>query len=271
MFENNEQRRTLGREIWRTLGFGLGAFLSTILGIAIVFQLGDRGPERTQADPDEYPISAPADIPTSAPEGPVASLVGPSITDPSASRIQASISQYSNADDGTGSWDSLELDAERLRLLHAAQELDVQQMLDDLDATVIESADGTVLTVREIRAMHEQQRRDLETAYDAEVVIPGRADGSPPLTVADLRATHAIQEEAILAASAADEVIIAGGSANGGANLTRAEIAALHQSQRAGSDSDQVMRDYAVPVGKDGGYTWTVDQLRQLHESQRPE
>ncbi len=169
-----------------------------------------------------------------------------------------------------GQYDLLGLSAEEVKLLHARQQHEVEQMLGDLDAIVIgsENGDGKGITVRELRILQEQQEREFESAYDGEVVIPAGRDGTAALTVADLKTIHKEQEKELETTDSPDDIVIAR-SVNGTVDLTRAEIAALHERERLTLESDTgPTYDYPTPVPEGGSSYLTVEELRELHKSQ---
>lgn len=158
--------------------------------------------------------------------------------------------------------------AEEVKLLHARQLRDVEQTLGDLDAIVIENADGRGITVRELRSMHERQESNSESVFEGEVVISSGADTSAALTVADLRRIHKEQGKEVGATDFRDEIVISR-SVDGIGDLTGTDIEALHEREHLTSQSDtRSTNDYPAPVPEGGSSYLTVDELRELHKSQ---
>ena len=65
-----------------------------------------------------------------------------------------------------------------------------------------------------------------------------------------------------------DEIVIAG-SVNGAVDLTRGEIAALHERERLTLERDtELTHSYQAPVPDGGSSKLTVGELRALHKRQ---
>lgn len=204
-----------------------------------------------------------------------ASLVESGVRQIESNRRAERSSQLSSTDEHIvdGQYDAPGFSEEDVKLLHARQQSDVEQMLSDLDAIVIESenGDGRGITVRELQSLHEQQERNLESVFEDEVVIPAGADNSAALTVADLRAFHEGQGKELGATDFGGEIVISR-SVDGTGDLTGAEIVALHERERVTSQSDTgSMNDNPAPVPDVGSSYLTVDELRGLHRSQSQE
>ena len=170
-----------------------------------------------------------------------------------------------------GAYGLLGLSPDEIRILHARQQREVEQMLGDLDAVVIEPAndDDLGMTLRELRALHEHQESDMQSAdYGEEIAIPAGDDGSPARSVSELRAMHERQEQNIQTINDADEIVIPG-SEDGSGGISRADLTALHKRQsNALKNSADLLDKYAAPLPQEGNSYLTVEELRGLHKSQ---
>jgi len=191
----------------------------------------------------------------------------------SVARSEGTVWVYAPADGsaaGSGQMPAAPLLPDQIRLLHATQQQEVEQMLSDLGAVVIEPAQGggRPITLGELRSRHEQQERALESAHDDEIAIPSRSDGSPALTVGDLRGLHERQNLALAENANSDDMVIFGPDA-GTLGMTRSEVEALHERQRGTiAAPTDVMAEYPALMLEGGSYQGTVDQLLELHRTQ---
>ena len=170
-------------------------------------------------------------------------------------------SYAASATDGT-------TDGESIREMHKFQALEIDAMLSNLDAVVIETEDGKKITAREVRQLHASQN-DVSGQYDTtEVVIPADENGSPAMTVADVLSLHKEQRRIRLSKDTGSEVVTITGE-SGDAELTVAQVRDLHRQQSTSSEdpAGAAAPLPELPVWPDGDFT-TVDEIKALHEQQ---
>ena len=249
----------------------LAVCCAIVVGAYLAGRASDKSVTPTEVAPSDEVVNSAATGPVNSPDSLGSRERGSVRLLASDADAEASSSRLSSPDDPVdyAHYDVPGFSVEEVKLLHARQEYEMKQMLGDLDAAVIESdnGDGTGITVRELRSMHEQQQeRNLTSAFEGEVVIPAGVDNISALTVADLRAMHEKQEKEVKALASPDEIAIAG-SVDGTGDLTKAEIAALHERERIALANGS-RTDYPAPVPEAGSPHLTVEEVRNLHQSQ---
>ena len=93
------------------------------------------------------------------------------------------------------------------------------------------------------------------------------SDGTPERTLADLRSMHTAQQREIEARASMDEIVISD-YVNGPVSWTQEDIALLHERQRSGANRDVNFTDEFPAPYDEGTMPLSMDQLRELHESQ---
>lgn len=167
-----------------------------------------------------------------------------------------------------GKEDLLTLSPEEIKLLHARQQLELEQMLNDTDAIALQAtSDGEPgMTVREILALHEKQKSEASAADRSnEIVIPAGDDGTPALSVSALRDIHDRQQVEFAANGNAEEIVIEA-TTSGAGPMTRADLQALHARQRSMIDGRaDAQQQFVAPLPEAGDPYLTVNDVQEMH------
>lgn len=261
MLEHSARKPT-GLENWKPVA--VMACCVIAVGFYLAGRESDKAVTPPEAEPSDQVVHSGADDTTTSTNSIVSSVPG------NARRIVSGNYARSPARVLAGRTDLPGLSEEEIKLLHSEQKQDVDRLLGDLDVIAIDSSGegGPDLTVREVQSLHAQQAYEQQSNSPVDVVIPA-ADGDSALTVADLKAVHQAQAIAIQANDAPDEIVIAD-SASGADGLTKSEILGLHERQKLASEEGEmtVVFDYSAPGPWGGGSYMTVQNLRELHDSQ---
>lgn len=163
------------------------------------------------------------------------------------------------------------LSVDGLKVLHARQDLEIKQMIEDTDSIVIppvkEGDPG--ITVGELLALQRKQKVEIEKAYNRdEIVIPASQDGSPGLSRNELTVLHEQQERELEIKNERDEIVIPA-SENGYPGLSRNELIILQDQQNyeIWEDIDNFYEPVA-PSPEEGGPNLTVYELKEVHKRQ---
>ena len=163
------------------------------------------------------------------------------------------------------------LSEKELRVLHANQRHEIEQMYRDMELIIIAPAEdgGKGLTLGELLALHGQQKQAIaDTDGFDEIVIPALKDGDAGLTRMDLIELHKQQRLAIENAQNWDQIVIPD-SEDGYPGLTWDEVATVQEMQ-----ADEILEratdpyGFAAPYPEDGGSNMTVQELKNLHMKQ---
>lgn len=163
------------------------------------------------------------------------------------------------------------LSEKELRVLHANQRHEIEQMYRDMELIIIAPAEdgGNGMTLGDVLVLQKQQKQAMERSEDLdEIVIPAFKDGDPGLTRRELIDLHKQQRFVIENAQNWNQIVIPD-SEDGYPSLTWDEVAALQELQ-----SDEIWEwaadpyDLAAPFPEDGGSDMTVQELKNLHMKQ---